>query len=105
MAGVGWVVLNRRTHPAFPSTVCEVVRQGGERPGCQFAYWCDGRSDTPGDDAMWALALEVSGDLLAGQIPDPTSGALFFHSAALDDVPWTLPRERTARIGTQIYYR
>lgn len=42
MIGVGWVVLNRKKHAAFPDTIREVVRQGGEDPPCQFSFWCDG---------------------------------------------------------------
>ena len=38
MIGVGWVVLNRKKHAAFPDTICEVVRQGGEDPRCQFSF-------------------------------------------------------------------
>jgi len=37
MVAVGWAVLNRRNNPAFPNSVCEVVRQGGENPPCQFS--------------------------------------------------------------------
>ena len=104
MIAVGWVVLNRRGHEEFPSTVCEVVHQGGETPPCQFSWWCDGKSDRPREPDNWALAREVAGLLLAEPPPDPTGGALFFHSAAID-VPWKVDRTRTARIGNHIYYR
>ena len=104
MIAVGWVVLNRRGHEEFPSTVCEVVHQGGETPPCQFSWWCDGKSDRPREPDNWALAREVAGLLLAEPPPDPTGGALFFHSAAMD-VPWKVDRTRTARIGNHIYYR
>ena len=105
MIGVGWVVLNRRAHPEFPTTVCEVVRQGGEVPGCQFTYWCDGKTDTPRDGEGWARARAIAGALLANRISDPTGGALFFHAASLDAVPWSIPRTRTVRIGGHIFYR
>ena len=105
MIGVGWVVFNRRAHPDFPPTVCGVVRQGGDQPGCQFAYWCDGRSDTPENQTAWALAVSVAASMLYAPAPDPTGGALFFHSASLERVPWRIPREQTARIGKHVYYR
>ena len=105
MAAVSWVVLNRRAHDDFPSTVCEVVRQGGTEPGCQFRFWCDGNSDKPVDADLWALALDVATEALEGRNGDPTGGALFFHAAALGAAPWRLPRERTVQIGGHVYYR
>ena len=105
MAAVAAVVLNRRAHPDFPSTVCEVVHQGGTEPGCQFRFWCDGESDRPRDAGLWALAREVAAEALEGRADDPTGGALFFHSAALGAAPWRRPRERTVQIGRHIYYR
>ena len=105
MAAVAWVVLNRRAHPEFPSTICGVVRQGGTDPGCQFRFWCDGEIDRPRNARIWAMAREVAADILDDMPPDPTGGALFFHSAALGEAPWRLPRERTVQIGRHVYYR
>jgi len=105
MLAVGWVVLNRRSHPAFPPTVCQVVRQGGEVPGCQFTYWCDGKADTPHNRRVWALAGVAAADLLASRTADPTGHALFFHAVSLRNVPWKVPRTKTTQIGRHIYYR
>ena len=105
MAAVAWVVLNRRMHRDFPPTVCDVVYQGGTAPGCQFRFWCDGKSDKPRDSDLWALALDVATEALEGRGADPTGGALFFHAAALGTAPWRVPRERTVQIGRHIYYR
>ena len=105
MAAVASVVLNRRAHPDFPSTVCDVVREGGTDPGCQFKFWCDGKSETPRDADLWALAREVAAEALEGRTADATGGALFFHAAALGAAPWRVPRERTVQIGRHVYYR
>lgn len=105
MEAVASVVLNRRAHADFPSTVCEVVHQGGTAPGCQFRFWCDGKSDRPQDPDLWALARDVAAEALEGRTVDPTGGALFFHSATLSAAPWRIPRERTVQIGQHIYYR
>jgi spore germination cell wall hydrolase CwlJ-like protein len=88
MIAVAWVVLNRMRSADFPRTVCGVVKQGSEKPGCQFSYWCDGKGDTPEQDAEWALA----------------GGARFYHAVDID-IPWTVERKRTARIGRHVYYR
>ena len=105
IVAVGWVVLNRLSHPEFPATICQVVRQGGKQPGCQFAYWCDGKSDTPSDPELWTRVRSIARDIITLGLPDPTGGALFFHSASLENIPWTVTRQRTTQIGNQIYYR
>ena len=43
---VAEVTLNRVASPHYPNTVCEVVLQDNSE-GCQFSWWCDGKSDTP----------------------------------------------------------
>lgn len=105
MLAVGWVVLNRMAHPGFPSGVCQVIRQGGEARGCQFSYWCDGKSDTPYNGRVWRQAGRAARDLLSGLTADPTGGALFFHAVSLRRVPWRVEREQTTQIGRHIYYR
>jgi len=105
MLAVGWVVMNRMTDPRFPTTACGVVREGGERPGCQFSYWCDGRGDVPPPGAPWQLAQKVAAEMLSAPGYDPTDSALFYHSANLTAVPWTVTRKETVRIGNHIYYR
>ncbi len=104
MRAVAAVVLNRVAHPKFPRTVCGVVRQGGERPPCQFSWWCDGKSDEPTETEPWDLARHLARTMLADRPRDPTRGALFFHSARIS-TPWVLPRQRTVRIGHHIFYR
>ena len=52
-AAVAHVTLNRVEHPKYPNTICGVVLQAKtwkERPirdMCQFAWYCDGKSDIP----------------------------------------------------------
>lgn len=104
MRAVGSVVLNRVESEDFPSTLCEVVHEGGETPPCQFSWWCDGRSDTPREPEQWQTASVVAAELLRDRGEDPTQGALFFHSAQID-VPWRVNRSRTVRILDHVYYR
>ena len=104
MVAVGWTILNRTRSRDFPATPCGVVFEGGEDPPCQFSWWCDGKSDRPRDRRSWVRAQVVAAELLTEPPPDPTHGALFFHSAGVD-IPWARPRKRTARIGNHIFYR
>jgi spore germination cell wall hydrolase CwlJ-like protein len=104
MVAVGWVILNRMRDGEYPRSVCGVVKQGREKPGCQFSYWCDGKPDTPKPDEAWALAQAVAKEMLSSPPPDPTGGAVFYHAAGTR-APWATSRVRTARIGRHIYYR
>ena len=104
MVAVAWVILNRMRDGEYPRSVCGVVKQGREKPGCQFSYWCDGKPDTPKPDEAWALAQAVAKEMLSSPPPDPTGGAVFYHAAGTR-APWATSRVRTAQIGRHIYYR
>jgi spore germination cell wall hydrolase CwlJ-like protein len=104
MEAVAWVVLNRRKNPEFPKTICAVVREGGEKPPCQFSYWCDGKAETPQNDEAWKRTRKIATDMLENPSRDPTGRALFFHSSDIAP-PWTKERKRTAQIGRHIFYR
>jgi spore germination cell wall hydrolase CwlJ-like protein len=104
MLAVASVVLNRVAHPQFPSTVCGVVKQGGERPPCQFSWWCDGASDRPTETRAWQLARSLARDSLGRTPRDATKGALFFHNTSIA-TPWVRKRVRTVLIGRHVFYR
>jgi len=104
MMAVGWVVLNRLRSDGYPKTICAIVRQGGPHKGCQFSYWCDGASDAPKPSAAWDAAQQVARDLLTDPPPDPTAGALFYHTVEVAPV-WAKQLQQTARIGKHVYYR
>ncbi|MEO1245901.1 MAG: cell wall hydrolase [Pseudomonadota bacterium] len=104
MLAVGWVVLNRVDSQHFPNTVCGVVYQGGERPPCQFSWWCDGRGDRPRDGASWRAAMSVAEELLSDPPPDITRSSLFYHATSIR-YPWKRKRVQTAQVGRHIFYR
>ncbi len=104
MIAVGWTVLNRVESHQFPSTTCGVIYQGGERPPCQFSWWCDGRSDYPRERDSWLAANALATELLSDPPRDPTGGALFYHAASIDS-PWKRKRTRTVTIGSHVFYR
>ncbi len=102
MQAVGAVVLNRVADSRFPNNVCAVIYQGGEKPPCQFSWWCDGRSDRPTQHAAWKKSLSLASELLNGTLRDPTYGALFFSRK---EVRQPSQRTRTAMIGAHVFYR
>ena len=103
---VAQVVMNRVGDPGFPGQVCEVVRQGGERPmdRCQFSWWCDGRGDLPDDLAAWTGSKDLARRILAGSVEDPTGGALWYHAVHVSP-DWEMDIIRQAKIGRHIFYR
>ena len=102
MVAVGWTVLNRMNSRRFPTTPCDVVYQGGTRRGCEFSWWCDGRSDRPRDASSWRLALHIAEQVLIAPPPDPTGGALYYHSTSVRP-GWSYAQ--TTRIGRHVFYR
>lgn len=104
MLAVGHVVLNRMAHEAFPDTPCAVVFQGGEKPPCQFSWYCDGKSDQPREAGNWQRARELAAQLLTNPQRDITLGAVFFHSTAMKN-PWRIKRTKTVTIGKHVFYK
>ena len=95
---VAHVVLNRARDPRFPRTVCGVVKDG-----CQFSYRCSGRSLALRDGKKREGAVRTAEAVLSGA-PDPTNGALFFHSARAKP-GWFKSRPRVGEIGGNVFYR
>jgi spore germination cell wall hydrolase CwlJ-like protein len=102
---VAQVTLNRVASEAFPPSVCEVVKQGGQkRNRCQFSWWCDGKSDQPTEPRAWRRSLELGRQVLTNQAPDPTDGALYYHADYVEP-RWSSAFQRTAQIGRHLFYR
>jgi spore germination cell wall hydrolase CwlJ-like protein len=105
MVAVGWVVLNRVGSDLYPDSICAVVYEGGERPPCEFNWWCDGRSDRPTETESWELAQRVSEMMLNNPPADPTDGALWFHMDSIPVPVWLNSRERTLHLGNHYFYK
>ena len=105
-AAVAHVVLNRVVDKRFPTTVCGVVRQGGEQKlhRCQFSWWCDGRSDKPRNAQSWQQAQAVAQQVYWGFSPDPTAGALWYHADSVSP-SWGKVFNRGPKIGQHIFYK
>lgn len=102
---VAQVTLNRVASKSFPQSVCDVVKQGGQkRNRCQFSWWCDGKSDQPTEMKAWRKSLDLGRRVLADQVSDPTDGALFYHATYVSP-KWSRSFQRTAQIGRHLFYR
>ena len=102
---VGHVVMNRVADRHYPDTVCEVVRQGGEKKlhRCQFSWWCDGRSDKPLNQKAWLKSRKLAMKVYFGHSEDPTQGALWYHADYADPY-WSDTLVAGKKIGQHIFY-
>lgn len=102
---VGHVVINRVRDEAFPDSICDVVRQGGDRVRhrCQFSWYCDGRSDRPQKGSEWQRSLTIAKQICSGASADPTHGALWYHHRAVS--PAWKKGVRARQIGAHLFYR
>ena len=101
---VAQVVLNRVEHAAYPSTICEVVHQGGTyRHRCQFSYWCDGKPETPSDYRAWRLAKVIAqlthDDVITSDVEDATH-----YHADYSSPSWRNQMHLVAAIGRHFFY-
>jgi spore germination cell wall hydrolase CwlJ-like protein len=102
---VGQVVMNRTRNALFPTSVCAVVRQGGQqRHRCQFSWWCDGRSDRPKDSVALRESLPLAEAIYFGCVGDPTAGALWYHATGVKP-GWSRSMGKAKRIGRHVFYR
>lgn len=93
---VAHVVLNRVKDPAFPDTVCDVVRQPG-----QFAPRASGSAL---DEQSYDRAKVVARNAIQGVSGDPTGGATYFHAGA-DRPKWSWSLAGAGQIGKHRFYR
>ncbi len=100
---VAQVVLNRVAHPAWPNTVCGVVYQGSERPGCQFSFACDGSLARKPMKAFWDRARRVAADALAGYVYGPVGLATHYHTTAVHPY-WAPSLNFIGTIGAHRFY-
>lgn len=102
-AAVGEVILNRVDDPAFPGSICGVVRQGNGQ-GCQFSYICDGRSDAMRDTAAASRAGKIARALIDHAPRVLTEGATYFHARWVRPT-WARRFTQTTQIGVHLFYR
>ena len=101
---VAQVVLNRVAHPAWPNSVCGVVYQGSERPGCQFSFACDGSLARSPARMWWLRARDVAEAALAGQVYAPAGLATHYHTSAVNP-GWASRLGFIGTIGAHRFYR
>ena len=106
------VVLNRVNDARYPNTICGVVKQGKKnadgsmkRNACQFSWYCDGKSDWPGDMDSWVNAQQIAYNMVRyNDYRGLTEGATHYHADYVKP-RWARTLTLTGRIGVHIFYR
>ncbi len=88
-------VAKNRLMSGWGHNYCHVISTG------RFVY----RVSHPNPE-QYAKAREVAEKVIAGELPDNTGGAVYFHSERLRHLPkWAKHEFRTARIAGNVFYR
>lgn len=112
------VVMNRVKHTYYPNTICEVVKQGKQKPSwkdetvmvmvrnaCQFSWYCDGKADDPQDMDAWVEAQQIAYNMLVhSDARGITEGATHYHAKYVSP-EWARDFALVGRIGEHIFYR
>jgi len=110
MLAVGVVIRNRVDHPAYPATVCKVIKQGRLSDGqlrlnqCQFSYFCDGKPEIPTDQEAWTTARSLARIVLDSRLTlQGLENATHYHATTVQPT-WARRFRPCKQIGEHIFY-
>ena len=99
------VTLNRVASTNYPNDVCSVVLQEN-KDGCQFSWWCDGKSDQPREHNSLRTSKALAELMLkeGGHITVIGNQATHYHSNEVHPY-WANDLHKIRRIGKHIFYK
>ena len=103
---VAEVVFRRMNVGTYGHSICAVVHEGENRPGCQFSFTCNGALHRPRDASAWLKSEQLAAQILTGAVTlhNTTGDATYYH--AISVMPYWAPKLRkTAQIGNHVFYR
>jgi spore germination cell wall hydrolase CwlJ-like protein len=107
---VAIVVRNRMRDKRYPSTACEVVRDGYYRRGhpvrdkCQFSYWCDGKPEILLEKKAWKKALTLAELVYIDGIEIVGLGSATHYHTVWVDPRWAKELNQCLIIGDHKFY-
>ncbi len=103
---VAEVVFHRMNRGNYGHSICAVVYEGANRPGCQFSFTCNGDLRRAKEARAWDQAEQLAAQILTGQAwkKNETGGATNYHAVTVDPV-WAPTMEQTTQIGNHIFYK
>ena len=99
------VTLNRVASTNYPNDVCSVVLQEN-KDGCQFSWWCDGKSDQPREHNSLRTSKALA-ELMLNEgryITVIGNQATHYHSNEVHPY-WANDLHKIRRIGKHIFYK
>ena len=99
------VTLNRVASTNYPNDVCSVVLQEN-KDGCQFSWWCDGKSDQPREHNSLQTSKALAELMLneGHHITVIGNEATHYHSNDVHPY-WANDLHKIRRIGKHIFYK
>jgi spore germination cell wall hydrolase CwlJ-like protein len=113
ITAVTMVVLNRSMHDFFPTKICDIIKQTKRDANgniilhqCQFAWYCDGKSDYPQDNRAYGRVEYITQQAVEKWFNDNdiSNGATHFHSTKVNP-DWASNFTRVATIGSHVFYK
>jgi spore germination cell wall hydrolase CwlJ-like protein len=100
------VVFHRMNAGKYGHSICAVVYEGRNHPGCQFSFVCNGEMKRPKQFAAWRESEALAAQILTGQVSlkNATGGALNFHAVSVAP-DWADTMDKTTQIGNHVFYR
>lgn len=102
--GVAWVIKRRKFHPSWwGKTYSQVVL--APKQFSSFNAGDPNERNWPSDnDPIWRDCTGIVNGVLVGRIPDPTSGAVYYHDISVMP-PWARQYELTLTVGRLLFYK
>src|SRR5690606_32781508 len=102
---VAQVIMNRVDDYRYPDTICGVVYQNqSRRNACQFSFACDGIPDAINEPRSWAIAQEITQDVLNGNIYlTEVADSTHYHATYVRPT-WARNMDRVTQIGLHVFY-
>ena len=99
------VTLNRVASTNYPNDVCSVVLQEN-KDGCQFSWWCDGKSDQPREHNSLRTSKALAELMLkeGHHITVIGNEATHYHNNEVHPY-WANDLHKIRRIGKHIFYK
>jgi spore germination cell wall hydrolase CwlJ-like protein len=102
---VAEVTLNRVQSNEYPDSICGVVLQEN-KDGCQFSWWCDGRSDKPKEKHSFKRAKAIAKLMIEQGDYISVVGKEATHYHTEDVTPyWSDNYIHVVQIGKHIFYK
>ena len=100
------VVFHRMTHGNYGHSICAVVYEGRNKPGCQFSFACNGDMRKAKQADAWRRSEALATEIMTHEVNlrNDTGGATNFHAITVSP-EWADTKEKTTQIGNHVFYR